>query len=118
MLDFKAFKSLICIPSTGAPVDGIQINDLNALKSNNKLSKKKIFSYSIKVADFYYKDTAKIMAERIKNESSINKLQIIRLTQTKYRLLIGPFNDINSLKNSFENLNTFNFENLEILKND
>tara|TARA_B100002019_G_C21109819_1_gene517837 strand:- start:138 stop:404 length:267 start_codon:yes stop_codon:yes gene_type:complete len=88
------------------------------LKSNNKLSKKKIFSYSIKVADFYYKDTAKIMAERIKNESSINKLQIIRLTQTKYRLLIGPFNDINSLKNSFENLNTFNFENLEILKND
>ena len=41
-----------------APVDGIQINDLN--KKSKKLKKKrKNFSYSIKVADFYYKDTAK-----------------------------------------------------------
>ena len=62
--------------------------------------------------------TAKIMANRIKNESSVKKLQIIRLTQTKYRLLIGPFDDIKSLKDSFEKLNSFNFENLEILKND
>ena len=30
---------------------------------------------------------------------------------------MSPFNDIKSLRNSFEKMNLFNFENLEILKN-
>ncbi len=100
-----------------APVDGIQINDLNAVKSTSKKTKNKFFSYSIKVADFYYEDTAKIMIKRIKKETSLNNLKIIKLSQTKYRVLIGPFNDIKNLKRSFEKMNTLNFENLEILKN-
>jgi len=100
-----------------APVDGIQINDLNNNNLKKEIIKNKIFSYSIKVADFYYKDTAKIMVDRIKNRTSISNLKIIRLSDTKYRLLIGPFNDIKSLKDSFENMNSLNFENLEILKN-
>ena len=82
-----------------APVDGIQINDLN-VKKEEKIVYNKKFSYSIEVADFYYKDTAVIMAERIKIESSIDNLKIIKLSETKYRVLIGPFNDIKSLENS------------------
>ena len=100
-----------------APIDGIQINDLNIKEQKKKLTTNKNFSYSIKVADFYYKDTAKIMVDRIKNEASINNLNIIKLSETKYRVLIGPFNDIKSLEKSFEKMNSFNFENLEILKN-
>ena len=100
-----------------APVDGIQINDLNAKKVKKIKTKIKTFSYSIKVADFYYQDTAQIMKDRIKKETSIKNLNIIKLSQTKYKLLIGPFNDIKSLKESFEKMNLFNFENLEILKN-
>jgi len=100
-----------------APVDGIQINDLNESKSKKKVKKNKIFSYSIKVADFYYKDSAKLMLEKIKKDSLIKNLKIIELSKTNYRLLIGPFNDIKSLKNTFEKMNLFNFENLEILKN-
>ena len=100
-----------------APVDGIQINDLNKKKVKKNKSKNKKFSYSIKVADFYYKDTAKVMMNRIKNEALIKNLSIKRLSKTKYRVLIGPFNDIKSLKDSFEKMNSFNFENLEILKN-
>ena len=100
-----------------APVDGIQINDLNKKDTKKKKIKDKVFSYSIKVADFYYKDTAKIMSEKIKKDTAINNLKIIKLSETKYRLLIGPFNDIKSLKKTFENMNLFNFENLEILKN-
>ncbi len=100
-----------------APVDGIQINDLNTKKVNKKIKKDKDFSYSIKVADFYYKDTAKIMVDRIKDESSIRNLKIIELSKTKYRVLIGPFNDIKSLKGTFEKMNKLNFENLEILNN-
>ena len=78
---------------------------------------KKNFSYSIKVADFYYKDTARILLDRIKKETSIKNLKIIELSKTNYRLLIGPFNDIKSLRNNFEKMDLFNFENLEVLKN-
>ena len=99
-----------------APVDGIQINDLNNKKEKKKKKKKK-FSYSIKVADFYYKDTAKMMVKRIKDEASLKNIKIIKLSETKYRVLIGPFNDIKSLKSSFEKMNELDFENLEILKN-
>tara|TARA_B100000941_G_C28433062_1_gene515343 strand:- start:822 stop:998 length:177 start_codon:yes stop_codon:yes gene_type:complete len=57
------------------------------------------------------------MFKRIKNKTLINNLNIVKLSDTKYRLLIGPFNDIKTLKNSFEKMKSFNFENLEILKN-
>ena len=100
-----------------APVDGIQINDLNVKKKKKKSVSVKPFSYSIKVADFYYEDTAKLMVDRIKNEAQIKNLTINRLSKTKYRVLIGPFNDIKSLRDSFEKMNNFNFENLEILNN-
>ena len=100
-----------------APVDGIQINDLNEKKLKEDTSKNKVFSYSIKVADFYYKDTAKMMLEKIKKDTLIDNIKIFKLSETKYRLLIGPFNDIKSLKNTFENMNLFEFENLEILRN-
>ena len=98
-----------------APVDGIMINDLNKKKVKKNKAKKKKFSYNIKVADFYYKNSAKQMVERIKNESLINNVDIVKISETKYRVLIGPFNDIKSLRNSFEKMSLFNFENLEVL---
>ena len=54
---------------------------------------------------------------RIKNEASIYNLSIRKLSKTKYRVLIGPFNDIKTLRDSFEKMNYFKFENLEIIKN-
>ena len=101
-----------------APVDGIQINDLNQKKTKKRLSKSNKFSYSIKIADFYYQDTAFVMKDRITNETSIKEVKIRKLSETKYRVLLGPFNDIKTLKDSFENLRSFNFENLEILNNE
>jgi len=100
-----------------APIDDILINDLNNKKKKKKKIKKEKFSYSIKIADFYYKDTAKMMLKRINNQTSIKNLKIIELSKTKYRVLIGPFNDIQSIKVSFEKMKSLNFENLEILKN-
>ncbi len=100
-----------------APVDGIKINDLNQKKIKKVKIKKKKFSYIIKVADFYYKESAYLMVKRIKRESLINNVSIVKLSETKYRVLIGPFNDIKSLQNSFEKMSIFNFENLEVLDN-
>ena len=39
------------------------------------------------------------------------------LSKTKYRVLLGPFNDIKKLEDSFNEMKSLNFENLEILKN-
>jgi hypothetical protein len=100
-----------------APVDGIQISDLNKKKIKKKSVNSKNFSYSIKIADFYYQDTALMMVDRIKKETLIKNLRIVILSETNYRVLIGPFNDIKSLRDSFEKMSSFNFENLQILKN-
>ena len=101
-----------------APVDGIKISNLNDSSNNQskQISNNK-FSYSIKVADFYYKKTANLMIDRIKTETSISDIKLIEISKTNYRVLLGPFNDINSLKKSFEKMNSLYFENLEILKN-
>ena len=57
------------------------------------------------------------MVSRIKDKTLLNNLMIVKLSSTKYRVLIGPFNDIKTLKDSFEKMNFLNFENLEILRN-
>ena len=101
-----------------APIDGIKISDLNNNKSINiKKKRKDKFSYYIKVADFYYKKSAKLVFQKIKSETSLKNLNIVKISETNYRVLIGPFNDIKTLKESFEIINSLYFENLEIMKN-
>ena len=40
-----------------APIDGIRIDNLGEnIKKDNEVIKDNFFSYSIKIADFYYKD--------------------------------------------------------------
>ena len=102
-----------------APVDGIKISSLNVeTKKVIKNLPSDKFSYTIKVADFYYKKTALLMIDRIKTEVSLTNVFLVELSKNNYRVLLGPFNDINSLQESFNKMNSLYFENLEILKND
>ena len=41
---------------------------------------------------------------------------IKKLSQTKYRVLLGPFNDIKKIQESFDEIEKLNFENLKIIK--
>ena len=101
-----------------APVDGIKIDNLGDVNQPKKdTTKNEIFSYSIKIADFYYKDSAINMSNRIINETNISNPLIKTISNTKYRVLLGPFNDIKKLKDSFNKIKSLNFENIEILKN-
>ena len=56
------------------------------------------------------------MIDRIKTETTIRNIKLVELSKTNYRVLLGPFNDINSLKETFEKIDSLYFENLEILK--
>ncbi len=99
------------------PVDGIKIDNLGTVKEKKKQTKVVKFSYSIKIADFYYKDSAEMMVQRIESETNLENTSIIKISNTKYRVLIGPFNDIEMLEKSYNVIMSLNFENLEILKN-
>ena len=100
-----------------APVDGIQIDNLGEINQQKKeATKEEIFSYSIKIADFYYKDSAENMSNRIINETNIKNPLIQTISNTKYRVLLGPFNDIKKLEDSFNEIKALDFENIEILK--
>ena len=100
-----------------APVEGILINNIGSSKvKKNKISPQK-FTFSIKIADFYFKDSAENMIKRIEDETNIKTSIIKKLSNTKYRVLIGPFNDIKNLEKSFNELKPLEFENIEILKN-
>ncbi len=100
-----------------APIDGITINDLNNSSIKKKKNKKEKFSYMIKVADFYYETSAKNMQNKINKLTSIENTQIFMLSKTKFRVVIGPFNDIVSLEDSFNEIIKLGFENIEILNN-
>ena len=47
----------------------------------------------------------------------MKKTQIEKLSNTKYRVLLGPFSDIKKMEKYFIEMKSLNFENLEILKN-
>jgi len=102
-----------------APVDNITINNLN--ESKNKSNKKKInkkFKYLIKIADFYFENTAKLMIIRVNNETSLKNVKISKISENKFRVYLGPYSNLKSLQNDYNSVEKLNFENIEILKND
>ena len=112
----KTFKEEMNVAEK-VPVDGIKIDNLGmTVEQETEILKNSIFKYSIKIADFYYKDSAKNMSDRIINETNIKNPIIKTISNTKYRVLLGPFNDIKKLEESFYDIKSLNFENLEILK--
>ena len=101
-----------------APVNIININNLNSVKINNKKNYNIKFSYVVKIADFYFNDSALMMLSRINTESAAKKAKIKKISDIKYRVYLGPFSNINSLQKSYNDISILEFENIEIIKND
>ena len=102
--------------ATNVPVNNISISDLNStqIKSSTKATNK--FSYKIKIADFYFRDTALLLIDRINNETNVKDAKIEKIMENKYRVYLGPFYNINTLQKSFNDINILEFENIEIIK--
>ncbi len=101
-----------------APVESISINNLNSDEVEVEKVKEKKFSYIIKIADFYFENSANGLIKRIQDETIIKKINLKRLSETNYRVFLGPFNNLISLKKAFNDINLLNFENIEIIRND
>ena len=101
-----------------APVNSINISDLNIKETNSKNELSEKFSYEIKIADFYFNDTATLLVNRIIKETKIKDVKIKKINEKKYRVYAGPFSNISSLQKSFNDISILEFENIEIIKND
>ena len=101
-----------------APVVEIGIKDLNKKNNINETKKeqKKDFKYVIKIADFYYLESAKMLKNRMKKDYGINNVKIAEISKTNYRLYLGPYDNLNSIKNAHIKIEKLNFENIEIIK--
>ena len=100
-----------------APVLEIGIKDLNPTKKEKKkVINKKKFEYVIKVADFYFHDSAKSLKKRIKNETNISNVRINKISNTKFRVYLGPFYNLKSIETNYYKILKLEFENLEIIK--
>ena len=56
------------------------------------------------------------MKSIIISKTSVEKVYIDKLSSTKFRVFLGPYSDLNSLKNSFNAINILQFENIEIIR--
>ncbi len=105
-----------------APVEGISINDLNStsleIKNKKKTKDKHIsqFKYIIKIADFYFIDSAKTMKKRIIDELKIKNVKISKVSSNSFRVFVGPYKNINDLKSTYNIVSELEFENIEIIK--
>ena len=72
--------------------------------------------YIIKVADFYYENSANMMKKRIIDELNLNNTKIEKISNTNFRVYFGPYDNLKSLKNAYNDIYPLNFENIEILK--
>ncbi len=101
-----------------APVNNVSIKNLNKITSKDIKKSITKFTYIVKIVDFYFNETALMMLNRIKTESSIKNPKIKKISDKKYRVYLGPFDNINTLQKSYNDISIFEFENLEIIRND
>ena len=81
-------------------------------KKNNK----KLFKYSIKIADFYFEKTAISMVNRVKVETSTNNAKIKKISKNKFRVYIGTYSNLKALQKAYNSVEKLEFENIEILR--
>ncbi len=100
--------------SSNAPVTSVQISNI----SKNNPSKKNIENeFYIVIGTFFLLETAEFLIKRIKKEIpiyDIKKLKIVKKSNKEIKLLSGPYNSINLMKNDYIYLKNFGFEELDI----
>lgn len=104
--------------ATKVPVDKIKVSNLSEIVKPKTKKNIRKFNYTIKIADLYFKDSANMLVERIKNETPLEEVLINKLSKSKYRVFLGPFDNIKLLQNAFNDIRILQFENIEIIYND
>ena len=57
-----------------------------------------------------------MMQQRMKDELNLNYSKIYKISNTNFRVYLGPFDNLKTLKKAFDDISPLNFENIEIIK--
>ena len=104
---------------SNAPVEGVIINNIS--QTNEKIKKVTKEKFYIIIAEFYSKNSANLLNERITRElPSFNskKLFIKSKKTNKISLISGPYSSVNLMKNDYILFKNFGFEELDITINE
>ena len=110
----KIFTEEKKIPSK-APVASVQISNIS--KNKFKKNKKHSDDIFINIATFYSSKTAKFLRERILKEVPLidsKKVKIKKINSKETKVILGPYNSVNLLKNDYIRLKNYGFEELDI----
>jgi len=104
------------IVANKAPVDEIEMNDLSKDQKELKVRKRKKDNFVLVISDFYYEETANELKNDLIKKINLNNIFVKKINNNKYRLLVGPFKNFNTLKSSYISLNNLGFEELMVYK--
>ena len=101
---------------SNAPVQTVKIDNISQNQLDDKRKKRKDIFYIV-IADFYSKDSAKLLKKRITTELTdfnANKLIVLSKKANKISLISGPYSSVNLMKNDYIHLKNFGIEELDI----
>ena len=104
------------VPVKGVEIKNISINPGKKNTNKDEFVSNKPFNYIIRIADLYFKDSANILRERLVNEYNISNVKVKKMSKNSYRVYIGPFYNLDSIKSDYTDIIKLNFENIEIIK--
>ncbi len=102
-----------------APVDSISIQNISLEKDNNtkvKKIKNTKFEFIIKFADLFFEESAITLKKRLEDEYNLKDIYIKKMSKNLYRVYKGPFYNLGSIKNVYNEIANINFENIELIK--
>ena len=102
-----------------APVDSISIQNISIEKDNNSKVKKvknTKFEFIIKFADLFFLESAITLKKRLEDEYNLKDINIKKMSKNLFRVYKGPFYNLGSIKNVYNEIDNINFENIELIK--
>ncbi len=102
-----------------APVDSISIQNISIEKDDNtkvKKVKNSKFEFIIKFADLFFEESAITLKKRLEDEYKLKDINIKKMSKNLYRVYKGPFYNLGSIKNVYNEIANINFENIELIK--
>ncbi len=82
------------------------------IKNENNMK----FEYIIKFADLFFEESAIMLKKRLENEFNLRDINITKLSKNLYRVYKGPFYNLGSIRNVYNEITNVNFENIELIK--
>ena len=102
-----------------APVEKIKIDNISKITNQSKQKNKKNKKFSILIGEFYSEKSANNLKNNLVDKYIKKELLSVRkLGKNRFLLSAGPYFSINTLKNSYFELNKYGFEDLDIKQDD